>query len=106
MPRRRPGVDGIIDPRPTLVGEWPSGKAADSGSANRRFESSLPSRSPRPHFVEVAVRRLSSTHLIRVFGMVSRNSAISPATPGGGGFSWPDLPCGAALQLRRAVSFG
>ncbi len=26
-----------------LIGEWPSGKAADSGSANRRFESSLPS---------------------------------------------------------------
>src|ERR1022692_3426479 len=25
------------------AGEWPSGKAADSGSANRRFESSLPS---------------------------------------------------------------
>ena len=25
------------------VGEWPSGKAADSGSANRRFESFLPS---------------------------------------------------------------
>src|ERR1700731_3591415 len=24
-------------------GEWPSGKAADSGSANQRFESSLPS---------------------------------------------------------------
>src|SRR5579864_333966 len=27
------------------AGEWPSGKAADSGSANRRFESSLPSQS-------------------------------------------------------------
>src|SRR4029077_5946660 len=26
------------------AGEWPSGKAADSGSANRRFESSLPSQ--------------------------------------------------------------
>src|SRR5580658_7662774 len=28
----------------TSAGEWPSGKAADSGSANRRFESSLPSQ--------------------------------------------------------------
>ncbi len=26
------------------AGEWPSGKAADSGSANQRFESSLPSQ--------------------------------------------------------------
>jgi len=26
------------------TGEWPSGKAADSGSANRRFESYLPSQ--------------------------------------------------------------
>ena len=26
------------------AGEWPSGKAADSGSANRRFESYLPSQ--------------------------------------------------------------
>src|ERR1017187_3169381 len=29
------------------AGEWPSGKAADSGSANQRFESSLPSQ-PAP----------------------------------------------------------
>ncbi len=26
------------------IGEWPSGKAADSESANQRFESSLPSQ--------------------------------------------------------------
>src|SRR5205807_3766349 len=31
--------------RLALAGEWPSGKAADSGSANQRFESSLPSQS-------------------------------------------------------------
>src|SRR6266851_6824192 len=39
--------DGIIVAQPALIGEWPSGKAADSGSANRRFESSLPSPADR-----------------------------------------------------------
>src|SRR5438874_1328557 len=42
--RRPPTGDGIIEPQPTLTGEWPSGKAPDSGSGNRRFESSLPSK--------------------------------------------------------------
>src|SRR5436190_24270546 len=47
--RRPPTGDGIIEPQPTLTGEWPSGKAPDSGSGNRRFESSLPSRSGVTH---------------------------------------------------------
>ena len=36
-------------PGARLVGEWPSGKAPDSGSGDRRFESFLPSH-PRPWY--------------------------------------------------------
>src|SRR5687768_2615579 len=39
---RRLRRDGIIR---LATGEWPSGKAPDSGSGDRRFESFLPSRS-------------------------------------------------------------
>src|SRR5579863_1068375 len=33
------------------AGEWPSGKAADSGSANQRFESSLPSHCDMSRYI-------------------------------------------------------
>jgi hypothetical protein len=43
-PPRRVGRVGASGRLSRAAGEWPSGKAADSGSANQRFESSLPSQ--------------------------------------------------------------
>ena len=39
------------------TGEWPSGKAPDSGSGDRRFESFLPSHSAAPYHVAVKTER-------------------------------------------------